>query len=462
MSQLDYHCVVVGARCAGAALAAFLARGGASVLVVERAARGRDHVLSTHTVHPAGTVVLDELGVGDAVRSLAPAMPRVRMRKGAAELVLELARHQWEYCPRRGRLDGLLQDAAEEAGAALRFETRVVDLLRDGARVTGVRVRDRDGREREIRARVVVGADGRDSTVASLAGAEETFGYDAPRAMFWGYWPRPSGVARDLYIGHVGGGIRVVFHTDGDRLLVGTLPPLAEARPFRERSLAAMRDDLARDPYTATLDLGEPDEPLRGIVKARYFVRRAAGPGWALVGDAGLHKEYLTGDGMSQAFVQARALARAILDGGDAALVRYWHERDVAALPWFFYGQDQGVAGERPELDELALERLAGDPARRARVGLMLEHLISPYEVVAPAQALRWTLGAVCRGRFAVWRQFMWMGRRSAFVARTVGEARQRLAACAAPRRSTRAFSRLAASERCDRLGPGYPSKPGQ
>ena len=62
--------VIVGGRCAGAALATYLARDGASVVVLERDARGTDQVLSTHTIHPPGMDVLDELGVGEEVRAV--------------------------------------------------------------------------------------------------------------------------------------------------------------------------------------------------------------------------------------------------------------------------------------------------------------------------------------------------------------------------------------------------------
>ena len=68
MGAPNYDVVIVGARCAGASLATQLARTGASVLLLDKDPLPSDQVLSTHTIHPPGIDVLDELGVGAAVR----------------------------------------------------------------------------------------------------------------------------------------------------------------------------------------------------------------------------------------------------------------------------------------------------------------------------------------------------------------------------------------------------------
>jgi 2-polyprenyl-6-methoxyphenol hydroxylase-like FAD-dependent oxidoreductase len=76
--------VIVGARCAGSTLATFLARTGASVLLLDKDRLPSDQILSTHTIHPPGIDVLDEVGVGDAVRAVAPPTHIVRLRKNDA------------------------------------------------------------------------------------------------------------------------------------------------------------------------------------------------------------------------------------------------------------------------------------------------------------------------------------------------------------------------------------------
>src|SRR5437867_4781284 len=150
-----------------------------------------DHILSTHSINPPGMDVLDEAGVGEDVRSVTPPSHLVQLNIDGEFLDLKLPEHRGAYCPRRKRLDGLLQQAAGGAGARFLDGARVVSLIQEDGRVQGVRVVIGD-RERSFTAGLVVGADGRHSTVARLAGAEEYLGYDAARATYWGYWDAPS------------------------------------------------------------------------------------------------------------------------------------------------------------------------------------------------------------------------------------------------------------------------------
>ncbi|TMQ71779.1 MAG: NAD(P)/FAD-dependent oxidoreductase, partial [Candidatus Eisenbacteria bacterium] len=124
-----------------------------------------DHVLSTHSISPPGMDVLDEAGVGEAVRSVTPASHFVRLNIDGELLDWILPEHRGLYCPRRKRLDGLLQQTAMGAGAQLLDRTRVTSLVQNDGRVHGVRAIV-DGRERTLKAGLVVGADGRQSTVA--------------------------------------------------------------------------------------------------------------------------------------------------------------------------------------------------------------------------------------------------------------------------------------------------------
>src|SRR5687767_1378884 len=151
-TESHHDVVIVGARCAGATLATFVARGGASVLLLDKDRLPSDHILSTHTIHPPGLHVLDDLGVGDAVRAVAPPTRLVRLRKNDAFVDIEFPGERAEYCPRRARLDALLQDAAVSAGVELLDRTRVTSLLRDGDRVIGVRAVGPTGQEHVFRA----------------------------------------------------------------------------------------------------------------------------------------------------------------------------------------------------------------------------------------------------------------------------------------------------------------------
>jgi hypothetical protein len=165
-------------------------------------------------------------------------------------------------------------------------------------------------------------------------------------------------------------------------------------------------------------------------------LRRATGPGWALVGDAGMHKEYVSGDGMSEALIQARNLAAAVAEGTEAALSRYWHARDAYALPRFCFYKDQGAAGRRPALEAFMLARLARDPVLKQRLSRTFTHELSPYDVASPAHALRWLAAALARGHFGMAREFAAIARRGAEVQRLVTAAAQRAQAEAVPGRS--------------------------
>lgn len=420
MNQLDADVVIVGARCAGAALACFLRLQGLTVLLLERSAQGTDQVLSTHTVHPAGMAILDELEIGEPLRAGSRAMRHLRMVKDDGVLDLSLSPAQAEYCPRRARLDGLLQRRAVELGAELRDRTQVLDVLRRGERVVGVRARDASGREYDLHAALVVGADGRSSTIAERVNAAEYLGYDAPRAMYWGYFPAPADYVPRMQIIYRQGHARVAFATDDHHVLVGTLPPVESARAFAQAPLRMLREDIVRDPELGPLVAAEPSEAIRGVVRSRYFLRQPVGPGWALIGDAGLHKEYLTGDGISEALVQAKRLSEAVVAASQPALEQFWRARDVEALPRFCFGKDHGQLGPRPAAEGRALRYVDGDEVLKQRLAATLEHKLSPYEVVPPRIAISWMLRALFSGRLRLVSELWAMGRRADEVAQLV------------------------------------------
>lgn len=432
MVESAHDVVIVGGRCAGAALGAYLARDGASVVVLEAVALGTDQVLSTHTIHPAGMDVLDELGVGNAVRQGAPPARTLRLHFDDAHLDVVPPDGRDECCPRRKRLDGLLQGAAAAAGAQVRDRTRVIALVRENGRVAGVKA-EHGGRTTDIRARWVVGADGRRSTVAKLCGADEYLGYDWPRGAYWAYWNAPAvwhsaQYPYDVVLRFIGRARRLIFTTDYGQLLLGTMPPVEDARRWRTTNhTAAYLDDLRRDPIFAPLVAeGTLASPVVGTVRERFYFRRAAGPGWALVGDAGHHKDPLIGWGIAEALAQAKQLAAAIGTGREDALERYWRQRDVDALPRFRLGEERGAAeGINPVLP-VALRQVPETPGLAHRLFRETEYDANPYELMPVHKVAWWTLRAALRGRPGLIADFVRMGRRARTVQQEVA-ARRRL-----------------------------------
>ncbi len=428
----DYDVIVVGARCAGASLAAFLARAGADVLLLDKDAMPSDQVLSTHNVHSAGMDVLDELGVGEPVRSVAP--PSRVIRLNLEGTLIDFEQPAAAYCPRRERLDGLLQQAASAAGAEMIDRARVTSLVRDHSRVRGVQAVI-DGHERVFTGSLVVGADGRWSSVARLAASEEYLGYDAPRAVFWAYWHAPSfwksdlAYGFDMYFSHLAGRICAIFQTDHDQLLIGSSPPASRTDAWRADPPRALHAALMADPVAGPLIReSEPDGKVRGTVKERYFFRRAVGDGWALVGDAGVHKEFLLGDGITEALLQARSLAAAFGDGTSAALARWWRARDVAILPLYFMGQE--IAAPQPPLGlfRFAFSQLDARPELKSRMTAVLARELSPFEAIPASEIVGWVLRAATRGGWRVTRELLGVGHRASVMSREL-RARARLLA---------------------------------
>jgi flavin-dependent dehydrogenase len=312
--------LVVGARCAGAPLGLMLAKKGKRVLVIDADDMPSDQPMSTHFIGPYGMGVLEEIGLAAKVRAFSPPVERFFNGIEDAVACLEFPKARLPSCPRRTELDMLLVDEARAAGAEVALRTKLVDLVRENGRVVGAIVEraGANGAEKtteEIRCSVVVGADGRHSKVAHLVGAEEYKGYETPRGAYWAYWKRPEWYGSDpRYRGaaaiiHVGDEYRLVFPTNADQLLIGLTFPVEKVGEWKGRQREEYLARVRGWKFAAPLTEGEPISKVIGFVKGRFFFRQSAGPGWALVGDAGLFKDPAPGLGITDAFRDARALA---------------------------------------------------------------------------------------------------------------------------------------------------------
>jgi flavin-dependent dehydrogenase len=228
-------------------------------------------------------------------------------------------------------LDAILVEAAVEAGAELREAYPVRDLVREDGRVVGI-----PGE----RARVVVGADGLHSIVAREVGAPFTRRGRALTCAYHAYFADVPVDGMEFFL-REGRAVMAVPTNDG-LTLVGAGWPLGEFGVLR-------RDPEGNLLRTVDLfpELGERVRAGRRVGKIvgtaalpNHF-RRPYGPGWALVGDAGYHRDPLVGQGISDAFRDAELLAEALHDGLsgrrplDDALAGYESARDAAALPLY-------------------------------------------------------------------------------------------------------------------------------
>jgi flavin-dependent dehydrogenase len=313
MRDTEFDAIVVGARCAGSPTAMLLAGKGYNVLVVDKATFPSD-TISTHLVHPPGVAALKDWGLLD--RLLATGCPGIDTYSfdfGAVTISGAPGTDEapLAYAPRRTVLDKLLVDAAAEAGADVREGFAVDDLIIEDGRVTGIRGHGKGEAPLELRARVVVGADGHHSLIARLAGAEQ---YNVKPPLQVSYYTYVSGLPMDgRYEVHLrpGRGFGAWPTNDDLTVVIGGWP---------RRELVENRKDIEGN-FLATLEI-VPEFAVRFRAATREtrfvgqslenFMRKAFGAGWALVGDAGYTKDFITALGISDAFRDAELCATAL------------------------------------------------------------------------------------------------------------------------------------------------------
>jgi flavin-dependent dehydrogenase len=383
--------IVVGARCAGSPTAMLLARKGYDVLVVDRATFPSD-TISTHIVHPQGVAALARWGLAEkvAVTGCTPIHTyafdfgpiSIAGKPGTPESPVA-------YCPRRTVLDKILVDAAAQAGAEVREGFGVEEVLAEDGRVTGIRGRSGNGAIVTERARVVVGADGLRSFVARAVEAEQY--NDRPHQLcgYYSYW---SGLpAEGRFQTYVRENRGWAFAPTNDDLTL-----VVAGWPYRE--LDANKSDVEGH-YTRMFDLApEFAERIRGAKRETRvvgtavpnFFRKPFGPGWALVGDAGYNKDFITAQGISDAFRDAELCATAIdesLKGArpfDEAMRDYQTTRDNHVLPMYeFTVQLAALEPPPPEMQQVLAavqgNQDAMDAFARVNAGVM-----SPAEFFNP------------------------------------------------------------------------------
>jgi flavin-dependent dehydrogenase len=403
--------VIVGARCAGSATAIALADAGRRVVALDRVSFPADTV-STHLLWPGGVAELQALGALDRVAGVgAPALPHALAGTGDVTVrggYTPVGGIDYALCVRRPGLDAALVATAREAGAEVREDARVTALVIDAGRVAGVRWRDRDGGENELRAPLVIGADGRRSTVARLVGADRPHRACASgRACFYAYWEddRPEWRTTAAQW-REGAELGTAFPCDDGLLLVLLQPPVERVSEFRADLSGAYRHTAAAIPGLAERLAGcRLATKVRTATDIESYFRRSAGPGWALAGDAGHFKDPVTAQGIRDALRHGRALGEAVaavLDEPqrlDAALARWERERDADCLD--VYQWTNIVArGEPMSALETELYRMAAaDPAVARELLDVFSRSRRPSSVFTARRTLRLTARALARRR---------------------------------------------------------------
>ncbi len=393
-------CCIAGGGPAGMMLGLLLARQGLDVVVLEahsdflRDFRG-------DTVHPSTLRLLDELGLAeDFLRLPHQEVTRLGVTTDDGSYVLaDFGRLPGKFpflafVPQWDLLDFLADRAGRHPTFRLQMVAEAVALLREDGRVTGVRYRSPDGREQEVRARLTVAADGRNSRLRESAGLRRRE-FGAPMDVLWFRLTKPAGGSAAFGgAGRITRGRMLVRIDRGDYWQCAFLVPKGGYAALQEAGLASFRDDLARL-LPADVDPGE----IRGWDDVRVLSVRVDRltrwhlPGLLFIGDAAHAMSPVGGVGINLAVQDAAAAARLLagpLREGAVSPRQLGRVRRRRLLPTvvtqLLQRQIQTrlvsrvLAGDRPVGTPRALRLLdrhpvlQGLPARAIGIGVLPEH----------------------------------------------------------------------------------------
>jgi flavin-dependent dehydrogenase len=388
-----YDAIVVGARCAGASTAMLLARKGLKVLLLDKSTFPSE-IPHGHFIHRHGPRRLQKWGLLERIVATGcPPTTTYTLDTGEIRLTgrdLALDGVAFGYAPRREALDWVLVEAAIEAGAEFRAGFAVQDYLIEENCVVGVRAVDRKlGSPLEERAAIVVGADGRGSRLARVVGAAEYEVVPTLTCYFFSYWSDVPPAGLEIYVRRK----RAIFAFPTN----GGLFAVFVAWPISEQSV--VQSDVERH-FLAALDLapelasrvraGRRAERFLGAANLPNFLRKPYGTGWALVGDAGCHKDPYLALGICDALRDAELLAVAIDEGLsgrrplESALSEYERRRNDATMPDYRLNLDRAQFKPPPQ-DELRLQRALMDDQEAAnRFFMAYEEMIPPESFFNP------------------------------------------------------------------------------
>ncbi|MGW2488127.1 NAD(P)/FAD-dependent oxidoreductase [Streptomyces sp. NPDC001606] len=379
-----YDAIVVGARISGASTALLLARLGHRVLMVDRARFPSPTSSSTNLIHPPGVQRLKQWGVLDRLGDHAiPHLTRYSLQSGPVRLEAALpAVEDVDYAlsPPRIKLDEALVHRAVDAGVELREETSVQELLRDeDGTVIGVAGTTKGAGRFQEKAAVVIGADGKNSKVARLVGAEQYCAEPVLSKSLWTYWEGmpPASLVRTYRKNRRH---PFTWPTHDGLSIVGVAWPTAEfpapnGDEATDRAVIAALADADQDLAEEVRAGRRADRWLTGSVP--NFLRTSHGPGWALVGDASATRDPITASGITHAVLSAELLADAVhqgLSGGrgmDLELASYARARDALVRDHYDYTRDYARILDHTVEERALIEAMSRSPWHaRGMIGL--------------------------------------------------------------------------------------------
>ncbi len=397
-----YDAIIVGARCAGAPTAMLLAHRGYRVLLVDKA-RFPSDTLSTHYIRTPGVARLKKWGLLDKViDSKCPAIARMSLDLGPFALVgmpPAVEDVHTNYAPRRTVLDQILVEAAVEAGVEVREGFFVEDMLWDGEWVAGIQGRRAGGRIVKEEARMVIGADGMRSLVARNVQAPSYYAKPTLTCGYYGYWSGVPAEGTEIYSRP--DRTMITFPTNDNLVCIAVTWPVSEFYRVRADVEGHFLKALDLAPCLAErVRQGKQEGRIVGTGDVPNFFRKPYGAGWALVGDAGYHKDPYSGQGIMDAFREVEFLVEAI-DAGFAerrpleeALASYERQRNELALPLYDYNAQAAAMQPTPAEMLQLFAALQGNQEQTNRFFGIPEGTTSAAEFFAAENVQRIMAGA--------------------------------------------------------------------
>lgn len=336
MVSTEYDCVVIGAGPAGCTAAGLVAESGAKTLLLEREKFPRFHV--GESLMPESFWPLQRLGVIERMKN------STFVRKHSVQFVTSSGKESDPFFLRehddressltwqveRADFDKMLFDRAAELGADCIDEVRVLDILFEDddahlpineRRCTGVRIRDNDGNETEIRSKVVMDGSGQQSLIANKLGLK-CVDPNLKKAAVWGYWKNARRDPGD------NAGATIILHTQDKDSWVWFIPLSEEITSIGcvgdheyllkrgEKIDAIYTNEIAKCPGLSDRLANAERVGNANVAKEyTYSTSQHSGPGWVLIGDAFGFIDPIYSSGVYFALVTGEKAADAVIDG---------------------------------------------------------------------------------------------------------------------------------------------------
>ena len=384
-----------------------LARAGVAVIVAEkhpdflRDFRG-------DTVHPSTLEMMHELGLLDEFLKLPHSVVKqITLQIGEDRVVVGHFDHLPVRCkfialmPQWDFLNFLADRGKGYRTFDLRMQTEAIGLIEENGRVVGVQTQTPDG-ELQIRADLIVGCDGRHSTIRAKAGLESD-DYGAPMDVLWFRLSRKPSDSEETF-GHIEGGRMMVMLNRNDYWQCAYVIPKGSADDVRRAGLGKFRQVVGEMSPFVQDRLGEIEswDSVKLLTVAVDRLRRWYRPGLLCIGDAAHAMSPIGGVGINLAVQDAVAAANILaepLRRGSVSIETLEHVQQRREFPTRFTQRLQivlqnniigpALGGRRPKaplfMKMLQWPLLRRIPGRLLALGIRPEHIRTP-EIKIPAR----------------------------------------------------------------------------